>query len=156
LRISRLASLNGFRTGRTCSTPGIAASGSACSLFSSPMTPMIVRCSPRLTCDLNPSSWMRSRMWSICCGVEPGCTTMIMVRVLDVGARNPRSASRGLELMLPFRADQGHGERAEDDKLLRLLFQRGQRSFDLRIFDVSFEIDEEDVRRLLQLRGVGF
>ena len=49
---SRLASLNGFRIGSTCSTPGMAASGSACSLVSSPMTPMMVRCSPRLTCGL--------------------------------------------------------------------------------------------------------
>ena len=43
---SRLASLNGFMIGSTCSTPAIACSGSACSLFSSPMTPMMVRCSP--------------------------------------------------------------------------------------------------------------
>ena len=45
---SRLASLNGFRIGTTCSTPGIACSGSACSFSSSPITPMIVRDTPWL------------------------------------------------------------------------------------------------------------
>ena len=45
---SRLASLKGLRMGKTCSTPGIAARGSTCSLSSSPMTPTMVRNSPRL------------------------------------------------------------------------------------------------------------
>ena len=57
---SRLANLNGFKIGSTCSTPWIACNGSARSFVSSPMTPMIVRCSPVETCGFRPRWWMRS------------------------------------------------------------------------------------------------
>ena len=47
---SREASLYGLSTGITDSTPGIERSGSSMRRVSSPMQPMMVRCSPRERC----------------------------------------------------------------------------------------------------------
>ena len=69
---SRDASLYGLSTGVTDSTPGSDRSGSSCSSDSSPMQPMIVRCSPRERWVRIPTDSMRSRMWSISASVTLG------------------------------------------------------------------------------------
>src|SRR5262249_11527944 len=128
---SRLASLNGLRMGSTCSTPGMADSGSAWSLFSAPVTPMIVRSSPWLSGALKPSSRMRSRMWSICSRVEWGRRTMIMAGSVVRGHETASGSGAG---------QRRHREGTEHAQLLAVFLQGGQGPLDLGVLDVALEV----------------
>ena len=92
---SRDASLYGLSTGVTDSTPGSERSGTSSSSDSSPMQPMIVRCSPRERCVRMPTDSMRSRMWSISASVTLGRVMMIMSRVSKRRGRK-RKTTRGV------------------------------------------------------------
>lgn len=94
---SREASLYGFVTGVTDSTPGSRRSGISRSASSSPMQPMTTRLSPRDTCVRMPSPSTRSRMWSSFWWVMPDRVMMIMVPFESAGTKKggPRNRSAG-------------------------------------------------------------
>ena len=80
---SRLASLKGWRIRTTFSTESSDCSASSCSLArSSPTIPMMVRTSPRERWVLNPSSRTRRETSSMSASLDPGFSTMIMLRPL--------------------------------------------------------------------------
>ena len=101
-RTSRLASLNGWRIGTMLSTHSRASRAWRRVLKrSSPIAPMMVRCSPRLTWARSPSASMRRQTSSISASPTPGFRTMIIAipsRRYEPGARpkkqkGPRAAS---------------------------------------------------------------
>ena len=72
------ASLYGFNTGMIASTPAIAAIGFSRRSVSGPITPMITRDAPRLTCASSPNSRTRVTIRWICSSVAFGCVMTII------------------------------------------------------------------------------